>query len=251
MLRGIYTATSSLLTKTRELNTHANNVANLSTAGFKADRLVTSTFEEALALRRESGENNNIGRSFRGKKAVELYTDFTQGIFEETSRPLDLALTGEGFFMFMNVGEELYFSRNGQFGIDGEGYLVNNLGDYVLDNTESPIFVGRSDFSVTPDGDIHLFSGDYLGTVGVYVPEDYRALKKTGEETFMAADGLEPGSADFTGTIHQGRIEVSNTDLAFEMAAMIANTRSYQTMAQFLRNYDATLAKTISEVGRV
>ena len=99
MVRGIYTAESGMLTAIRDINVKSNNLANLSTAGFKQDRLVTTTFAEALAVRQEiktTGKKYDLGyTTTRGRKALELQTDFTQGSLQETHRHLDFALAGE------------------------------------------------------------------------------------------------------------------------------------------------------------
>ena len=286
MLRGIYTATSGMLTAQRDINVRGNNLANLSTAGFKSDKLVTSTFAEALAVRqqpRTTGKKIDIlgteqtARSdeegeplepervtlSRGKTALEIMTDFSQGSLQLTERSLDFAIGGDGFFVIQSGAGELdednpagtyggqYYTRNGQFQINEEGYLINGLGNYVLDTESQQILVGTDDFQVNEAGDIFA-GGELVARLGIYNPDNPHLLIKKGEDIFsILNEDYEPEALAFTGVISQNYIERANTDVAAEMAGMIVSSRTFQSMSQVLKAIDATLAKSISEVGRV
>jgi flagellar basal-body rod protein FlgG len=297
MLRGIYTATSGMLTAQRDINVRGNNLANLSTPGFKSDRLVTTTFAESLAIRQQMrttgrkvdivgmeqphqprnarNEYDAFGDEIeaalqrltlsRGKTALEIMTDFSQGAFQATERRLDFAIGGEGFFVIQShMGEfdeidnvrgtygGMYYTRNGQFQIDEEGYLINGLGDYVLDDTEQTIWVGTDNFLVNEFGDIFLDGEDTGIKLGIYNPDNPYLLIKQGEDIFtILNEDFEPEPLEFTGVIRQNYIERPNTDVAAEMAGMMTASRSFQSMSQILKAIDATLGKSISEVGRV
>ena len=303
MLRGIYTATSGMLTAQRDINVRGNNLANLSTAGFKSDRLVATTFAEAMAIRqqpRTTGRHiditgteepfNNYNQGWeeemeaalsrltlsRGRTALEVMTDFSQGGLQMTERSLDFALVGEGFFVIQsNRGEYdeednpygvyggVYFTRNGQFQISdeephGAGHLINGLGDLVLDVDGSPIEVETDNFIVSEMGEIYRFDpetgvyDDYVATIGVFVPDNPHLLIKNGDNIFsILNEDFEPEELEFSGAIRQSYIERANTDVAAEMAGMITASRSFQSMSQILKAIDAALARSISEVGRV
>jgi len=268
MVRGIYTAASGLLTVTRDINVKSNNLANLSTAGFKQDRLVTTTFAEALAVRQETrttGQKYNIGDVTRGKKALELKTDFSQGAFQETNRSLDFAIAGKGFFTVESGrkdeynldGDELpyggkYYTRNGQFQINQDGYIIDGLGNYVLDDGDLPIFVGRYDFITDEFGSLFTAEGNYIATLGIYNPDEPDLLIKSGEETFSILDAEhEPESLEFEGIVRQGFIERANTDVAGQMAGLIAASRSFQSMTQIIKTIDGVLNKSVNEIGRL
>ena len=267
MLRGMYTAESGLLTIIRDINVKSNNLANLSTAGFKQDRLVSTTFAEALAVRqnvRTTGKKHELGAdAVRGRTALEIKTDFAQGPLQDTHRHLDFALSGAGFFVIESrreneYGEELtyggkYYTRNGQFQIDPDGYLIDGLGNYVLDDGDSPIFVGRYDFISDEYGNLFTADGEYISTLGIFNPADPHILIKSGEETFtILGEDYEPEEElAFEGKVIQGYIERANTDVASQMAGLISASRHFQSMTQIIRAIDATLAKTVNDVGRV
>ena len=268
MVRGIYTAASGLLTAERDINVRSNNIANLNTAGFKQDRLVATTFAEAVAVRQETrttGKTYDIGQSTRGKKALEIKTDFSQGALQATERRLDFAISGDGFFTIQSYKGEYdpdtnpngiyggkYYTRNGQFQINPDGYLINGLGDFVLDDSDQPILVERYDFTVDEAGNITAADGTSIAKLGIYNPDDAGLLIKSGEEAFtvLNADN-EPAPQDFTGTIRQGYVERANTDLASQMAGLIASSRSFQSMTQIIKAIDNEVGKSISDVARV
>jgi len=282
MSRGIYTATSGLLTIIRDINVRSNNMANVATAGFKEDRLVTTTFAEAIAQRqdiRTIGAKIEIGTSVRGKKALEIQTNFMQGGLEFTSRTLDFAIAGEGFFTIGYMESEdaddytVYYTRNGQFQIspydettDEGGYLVfGDAGHYVLDEDGERIQIinsnlainERSAFTINEFGTLIAADETDIATLGIFVPQDPDLLIKKDDESFSAPWDLannepyELETLEFTGIIWQGYTERSNVDMAAQMAALIANSRSYQSMTQIIKTIDAVKNKSANELGKV
>ena len=268
MVRGIYTAASGLLTAERDISIRGNNLANVSAAGFKQDRLVASTFAEALAVRQEirtTGEKYEIGRAARGRKALEIKTDFSQGGLQPTERSVDFAISGPGFFTISSKRGEYdaeenpngiydgkYYTRNGQFQINPEGYLINALGDYVLDDTDEPILVERYDFIVYENGNIFSANGESIAKFGIYNPDEPDLLVKNSEEVFTVLnEDYEPEALEFTGTVHQGYIERSNTDVTGQMAGLIVSSRSFQSMTQIIKAIDGILSRSINDVARV
>jgi len=294
MLRGMYTAESGMLTAIRDINVRSNNLANLSTAGFKQDRLVTTTFAEALAVRQEIRTTGRLysleNDAVRGRKALELKTDFAQGALQETHRHLDFGIAGNGFFVIQAGEEEYgeyenpraafggrYYTRNGQFQINPEGYLIDGLGNYVLDNGGDiygggdPIWVGRYDFvsdeygnlyRTTDDMGMTLDEWEYIATLGIYNPRNPDWLIKSDEYPFVILDEAtamienEDGeeqleNLEFDGRIIQGYIERANTDIGGQMAGLISASRHFQALSQIIRAIDGTLGRSVTEVGRV
>ena len=302
MVKGIYTAASGMLTAQRDINVRSNNLANLSTAGFKSDTLVTMTFAEALAFRQQpritgahvpltgaeqpreaawryradedadffddeiEGAMQRI-RLSRGLTALETMTDFTQGSLQLTERALDFAIAGDGFFIIesrrgeydeydnpFGVHGGVYYTRNGQFQLNEEGYLMNGRGDFVLDDGLGQIWIGTDDFYVNEFGAIFVEVNpgqfEHFATIGVFVPDNPHLLFKNGEDIFtILNEDFEPEALEFTGSIRQRYIERSNTDVASEMAGMMLSSRQFQSMSQIIRTIDALLARSISEVG--
>jgi len=137
MLQSFYTAFTGLTADKRWLSVISDNIANVNTVGFKAERAV---FEDLLArslttFKNGAPVNQEIGGGVFVSATVK---DFSQGTFMNTNNPLDLALDGEGFFMVKDNSGLTYYTRNGQFRLDANGDLINMLGmkvqGWMLDN---------------------------------------------------------------------------------------------------------------------
>ena len=128
MLRGFYTAASGVLMQERTLNVLTNNLVNARTPGFRASRVVSTTFEDEYLVRLEKGASGAIGTGAPVRIVSDVPTLFDPSSLEETGRPYDLAINGEGFFNILTTdaqgNERQYLTRNGNFDVDEEGMLV-------------------------------------------------------------------------------------------------------------------------------
>ena len=116
MFKGFYNLTSSMLTHQQNLNVIANNMVNISTAGYKQDRYTASTFDDVMYSRMGNKHNTGqeIGRQSYIRAASQIYTDYTQGTLEPTGVALDFAIHGDGFFAVCRGR----FSGRGHAGLD-------------------------------------------------------------------------------------------------------------------------------------
>ena len=124
MLTGFYTAASGMFMQQRTLNVLANNMANAATPGFKAERVVSTTFEQELLTRQERGNNGLLGKGSPVRLVQDVPSLFDPSLLKETNRPMDIAINGEGYFNIKSADEQQYMTRNGNFDIDDEGFLV-------------------------------------------------------------------------------------------------------------------------------
>ncbi|WP_456398156.1 flagellar hook protein FlgE [Desulfurobacterium sp.] len=137
MLQSFYTAFTGLNAEKNWLSVISDNIANVNTVGFKAERAV---FEDLLASSLTTYSNGSpINREIGGGVFVgATVKDFSQGTFMNTNNPLDMALDGEGFFMVKSNDGVTYYTRNGEFRLDANGDLINMLGmkvqGWMLDN---------------------------------------------------------------------------------------------------------------------
>ena len=125
MFKGFYNLTSAMLTHQNNLNVIGNNMVNISTAGYKQDRYVASTFDDVMYSRVTVNESSGteIGRQSYIRAASEIYTDYSQGTPEPTDLPLDFAIVGDGFFAVQDPDGNIGYTRMGNFSLDEEGYL--------------------------------------------------------------------------------------------------------------------------------
>ena len=144
MFKGFYNLTSSMLTHQQNLNVIANNMVNISTAGYKQDLYTASTFDDVMYSRMGNKHNTGqeIGRQSYIRAASRIYTDYTQGILEPTGIALDFAIHGDGFFAVQDPDGGIAYTRMGNFSLDDEGYLCLPGYGQVLDPELQPIYLG-------------------------------------------------------------------------------------------------------------
>lgn len=127
MLRGYYTAANGILNEQRILKVITNNLANASTAGYKTDEAIPTTFAEKLLLM-QHGRRSETG-TIRYRTIDYTFTETEEGTYENTNSRMDVALMGDIYFNIEDrrTGERL-LSRNGQFTLNEEGYLTRYNG---------------------------------------------------------------------------------------------------------------------------
>ena len=227
---------SRQLTLERQMDVVANNVANLNTAGYKADR---SLFVEYLTS--GAHEDNFIGRDRRVSFVQDRATfhDFSQGAAEQTKNPLDVAIDGGGFLVVQTPAGERY-TRDGGLQINNQGQLVTVTGQPVL-GTSGPIVFQPTDkdISIAADGNITVLEGtnrvdSVRGKLRVVNFAQPQRLVKEGSNHYSAGAGAAP-QADTTSTVRQGFIEKSNVNSVAEMSRMIEVTRAYTQISAMLQ----------------
>ncbi|MCL1982142.1 MAG: flagellar hook-basal body protein [Clostridiales bacterium] len=254
MFRGFYTLTSDMLTQQRRLNVISNNMANVSTPGFKKDTLVTTTFDERLAIRTGSVDKSSktqLGGVAMMRVADEKVTEYEQGNFDVTGRPLDVAIAGEGFFEVQTPTSGIVYTRNGSFTLDEEGYLYLQHIGRVLGDDGEPILLRTDKVSVETDGSVvYEETGGRLGKLSVVNFVDYSQLEKTGEGMFTNQNGANAVSVDLP-DVRWKMLERSNASAMDEIVAMITSQRALQSAGEVLRMYDQLMQKAANDIGRI
>ena len=228
----------------------ANNLANVNTAGFKRDEVVTQEFStmlmKQLQLPRESIEGDlELGQMGTGVAATQTLTLHTQGTSIQTGNPLDLAIAGDGFFTIANPDTNVIrYTRNGHFVPNDQNQLVTEDGWLVL-ATSGPISLDGWDGSIAEDGSLNGTSH----TLAIVDFADPAALTKEGHNRYIAQG--TPTTPSLETRIHQGQLEGSNVSPITEMVNMITVMRTYETAQRVIQTQDQTLDRAVNEVGRV
>ena len=256
MFKGFYNLTSGMITQGRVLDVISNNMTNVSTPGYKSDRLPVSTFEEVVWNRvgNMDREYRQLGEESWITMPSRIYTDQALGAYDQTDLPLDFAIQGEGWFSVLSQagleeGEEerRVYTRNGNFALDAEGYLSLPGQGRVLSAYEEPLQLSTDAINVDYYGRIFADTGAYLGRLGVYVfPEDAELEK---DNTGMFNTDAQPESVN--ATILQGMLERSNVDWVREMSLMMSTQRAYQSAVEVIKIYDEAIEKASQDVGRL
>jgi flagellar basal-body rod protein FlgG len=257
MVRGFYTAASGLVTQEKKLNSISNNIANVSTAGYKRDGLVTGTFGEHMSVRMNAYQNRrteDIGPGVFMSTIVDEYTDYSQGGFDQTNRALDFALAGEGYFVIANDEGE-FLTRDGQFSLDEEGFLV--LPGYGrVQGVDGDIQITGSRISVGADGTVSVQSEDpedepeQVGRLAIAFPDEETPPVKAGD-LFAAEDYALAEEGDTRFRLRQGFTERSNVAISDEMTEMMATQRTLQSCSQIVKMYDQMTEQANSRLSRI
>ncbi len=254
MFKGFYNLTSGMLTQTRNLNVIADNLTNVSTAGYKESRYLASTFDDVMynVVGNKKKEYTEIGRQSYIRANDEIYVSFDQGIPEPTDIPLDFCIYGDGFFAIQSGNGRVY-TRAGSFSLDEEGYLCFPGQGRVLDNAGQTIYLGTDKITADDHGNIYTEAvnedgeRDFLGQIGVYEFANVQQLRYTDEGMFTGGGATAANNP----LVYWKYLERSNTDMVRQMSAMLISQRSLQSAATVTKMYDEVMGHAASDVGRM
>ncbi len=252
MMRALFTAASGMIIQERRQINTTNNLSNAATTGFKMQELISKETDRSLIQNREHSSTGNsymrdLGEISLGAEIDEVYSNFEQGMLQETTRDTDLAIEGEGFFRVQFSEMQTGYTRNGHFKIDGEGYLTTEDGKRVLSNNNQPILVENKILSVSENGVVSL-DGDEEYELGI-VNISGTNLKAIGEGYYLMENGQEIESEN--AVIHQRMLERSNVNPLKEMVRMIEIARSFESNQKVLQSIDKMMEKSVNSVGKV
>ena len=233
-----YKVLSGAVLQMRRLELVSRNLANLNTSGYKRDGLA---FSEILV-----GSLNQRNRIGGMVGIADQRTDFSQGQFQQTGNPFDLAIEGDGFFV-IQTPRGIRYTRQGTFTLSGDGTVVTPQG-YALMGESSPIRVEGKDLEVTQEGAV-LSDGGEVGNIRVVRFSDLSLLIKEGN-SFFHSPQVEPEDASAF-RIHQGTLEQSNVNPIEAMVTLILIQRRFEAYQRALRVMDGATEKMISEGARL
>ncbi|MCL6477608.1 MAG: flagellar hook-basal body complex protein [Peptococcaceae bacterium] len=253
MLRSLYSGVSGIRNHQVRMDVLSNNISNVNTTGYKASR---TNFQDALSQTlRGGGARRNPMQTGTGINVGSIGAKMENGPLQNTGRTLDLAIQGTGFFK-VSDGTNEYYTRDGAFFIDSEGYVVNSLG-LILQGDGGDVNVGTdvATLNIAPNGAITgtTLEGEAIDEVNITIhtfpnPE---GLIKAGNSLFtydatISGEPTErvPGEGG-AGTIESGYLEMSNTDLSEEFTSMITTQRGYQANARVITVSDTLLEELI------
>ncbi|MFT5869743.1 MAG: flagellar basal-body rod protein FlgF [Paracoccaceae bacterium] len=237
MENSIYTTLTRQTGLMREMQTVANNIANMSTTGFRSEGVIFSEYVTDL-----DGAVGDLSMAMANGRSLNQ----SQGAISATGGTFDFAVEGDGFFLVETpAGEAL--TRAGHFMPNSDGELVTPDGDFLLDGGGARIFVPPSaqDISLAQDGTLSA-DGQPLTVIGLWRPIDALDLTHQSGVKFTADAGVEPTESS---TILQGHLEGSNTDAITQISRMIEVQHAYEMGQGFLENEDKRLRSLLSTVG--
>src|ERR1051325_8999616 len=256
MLRALYTAATGMQAQQINIDTIANNIANVNTTGFKQGR---AEFQDLLYQNmRPAGTASSSSTEYPvglelglGTRPVATDRIYRQGDFRQTGNPLDLVIEGKGFFQVRLPSGELAYTRDGSFHVNAEGTVVTAAGNPLEPQITIPadaqeIVIGSDGtVSVTQSGQA---AAQQVGTLQIANFQNPSGLNAMGGNLFVetAASGTATaGTAgeNGLGRINQGFLEQSNVSVVEEMVNMIVAQRAYEVNSRAVRVADDMLSQ--------
>ncbi|WP_137789661.1 flagellar basal body rod protein FlgG [Bacillus sp. E(2018)] len=261
MLRSMYSGISGMKNFQVKLDVIGNNIANVNTYGFKKGRttfkdLVSQQIAGASAPTGAAGKGGvNPKQVGLGSQLASIDTVHTQGSLQTTGRPLDLGISGDGFFQLQSNGETTY-TRSGNFYLDSSGNIVNSDGKYLV-GTTTPINIDSTSksFSIGADGTVSVISAtgtlDTSKKIQIAKFDNSEGLEKAGSNEYRAStnSGIPETSLPGTGgagTLVAGALEMSNVDLSEEFTEMIVAQRGFQANTRIITTSDEILQELVN-----
>ncbi|MDR0222905.1 MAG: flagellar hook-basal body protein [Oscillospiraceae bacterium] len=230
-----YTARSGMIAQQEGLNIYANNIANVNTVGFKAER---PGFAECIYTLQQPPRTE--WETGHGQYTMKTDLMWEEGSFISTDQPLDYALPNSDFFMVVDKNGDTFLTRDGAFTITftGEQWeLVNGMGEFVLDYEGNHIAVPfETDEEGAPTENI-----DYpllTPMIGVYSVPNNWGLDQANNNHFAVTGRSGPAAPNPDADKVEGALEMSTTDLAGDMVRIIETQRSYQLSAKIVQTSD-------------
>ncbi|MCE3009811.1 MAG: flagellar basal-body rod protein FlgF [Proteobacteria bacterium] len=266
-IKGIYTALSGALAQSQQLDTIANNLANVNTPGFKKDQ---QTFQEYLTANEKPPTVLQVPRvpasieSFYDMQGGDMsyvdsagtFTDWSQGPLKNTNNPLDVAIEGGGFFEIASP-QGVRLTRLGSFKMDGNGQLVTKEGYPVLRQAEAGAdpatrvirLTGENPINIAPNGDVYE-GENVIARLAVVDVANKDSLQKIGSSMYNFKSNSTPETTPApAASLKQGFLEMSNVNVVKEMTDMIQTTRIFESTQKAISAYDQMADKVVNQVG--
>lgn len=245
MQSGYYSSAAGMVTQFNRLDTIANNLANVNTAGFKEDTLVVGDFLRLYKEARDELPNANhtkeaaqfLNRAMnKAPQVVDAFTDYSLGNMQKSDNSLDMALSKEGLFFLVKTPSGVRLTRDGTFTKDDEGKLITKQGYEVLPSdyftTNQPIMLNQGESAIEIDKNGQIFTNvgggmtlEAAQRLFVVQPDNVAFLQKEGDNLYKYESETEFVSVAESEAVLQGFVEKSNVNAVKMMTQLIEANR--------------------------
>ena len=252
-----YSALFGALSNEMRMASIANNLANVNTTAYKKDQMAfhdtfTRFAHDYLVDSKPFVRDKELfpqGHIMAKARLSDQQTDFSQGSLQKTGNPLDLALTGEGFFK-VQVGGEVLYTRAGNFLVDSGGTMMTQDGNPVLVDGGPAILPPGAKVSIDQNGGLSV-NGDPAGSFDIVTFDNIGLMEKVGSNYYRPKEGENGAETEATDvTVQQGFIEKGNVEVVSEMVAMIETQRAFTMYSKMIQTTDQMDTKMITKIGR-
>jgi flagellar basal-body rod protein FlgG len=234
----------------------AQNMVNMATPGYKREVVFARPFANVVDGLSSAAEGPNAAGSEASPARPVLLIDTSAGSLKPTGQPLDLALTGDGWFE-VSTSQGLAYTRQGDFQVDAKGRLVTPAGDPVMGKageihllTRTPAIDAAGNIT-EPDSVANggqPTSTQAVAQIKVVRFESTRGMRHLGAGLLSAGD-VPTVVADATARVHQGQLEASNTNTMQEMVQVMQTMRHFESMQKVVQGYDDLMGTAIQKLG--
>jgi flagellar basal-body rod protein FlgG len=254
MYTGLYAAVSGSLAHEKRLAILTNNLANVNTVGFKADRpvfqveplpsvvgpLVMSETAPAVMMPLNRFQEHDSAQT----RLSAMYTNFTQGDLRTTGNPLDVALEGRGFFA-VQTADGVAYTRQGTFSLNPEGVVVTAQGLPVLGD-KGPLRLPQGKIEIDATGQVRA-GGTVVDRLRVVDwPQPY-ALEKRGDSLFRSVVP-QPSETTANALVRQGAIETANVEPVRLLVSVIETSRAYEAYQRVIQAFNDTAGRAVNDI---
>ncbi len=238
MLEGMYTAAAGMAAQQSRLDALSNDLANVSTTGYKHVRVA---FRDLVYTQAARGGADGVELG-SGAAVRMLGRSQQQGSLRDTGEPLDLAIIGEGFIAVRTADGRQALTRDGQLGLDSQGRLVTATGGHLLSPPVTvPAGTQPSDVTIGQDGTVTV-GGTVHGKVTLATVPAPNALDSGDDNLFFVTRGSgAAAAAPTTTTVQTGVLEGSTVDIGTAMTDMISTQRAYELASKAIQMQDRML----------
>ncbi|QDC44318.1 flagellar basal-body rod protein FlgG [Methylophilus medardicus] len=256
MIRSLWISKTGLDAQQMQMDVISNNLANVSTSGFKKSRAV---FEDLLyqnirQVGSQSSQQSQLPSGLQlgtGVKPVATERIFTQGNLQQTSNDKDVAIQGQGFFQILLPDGTTAYTRDGSFQVDSQGQLVTASGFPVQPAITIP--ANAQSLSIGRDGVVSITTPNstattQIGQIQVATFINPAGLQAKGENLFVETTASGNPNTNTPGTngaglLSQGYVETSNVNVVEELVSMIQTQRAYEINSKAITTSDQMLQK--------
>lgn len=259
MIKSLNTAATGMVAQQNNMDTIANNIANVNTNGFKKGRaefedLIYHNLKEPGQATGEQSISPTGVQTGLGVRTAAIQKDFSQGQVQVTKNALDINIEGSGFFQVRTPDGEIAYTRDGAFKRDANGRVLDKNGNFLVPEITIP--ANTIKVEITPSGEVRCLTGDgdtqeTIGQLDLANFINPAGLKNMGRNLYMptAASGqaatYRPGTMG-VGFLAQGELETSNVNIVDEMVNMITAQRAYETNSKVIQTADQMLQTAVS-----
>jgi flagellar basal-body rod protein FlgG len=242
----MYLAAAGALVQQMRLELLSNNVANINTIGYKAEKAVFRV-DDGAAATPPTPSIDLVQPLSPHAPPFSAVIDFSQGAIQTTGNPLDVAINGDGFFS-IQTPDGLQYTRQGSFTLNTEGVLVTQDG-YAVMGEGGEIALDEGTVEIDMQGTLYV-DGDEVGRLQITNFPNHGSLKKTGNGRFTLTDPAVQGRRPEDTIVRQGHLESANVNPVLAMTEMIETSRAFEAYQKVIQSADQATAKSISDVGR-